>query len=97
MRTASVSETKNHLSALLEIVKQGEAVLIMERGHPVAKLEPLVFLSPQKTSITWLNQLERQGLLKRGNLKKCQTLEIDPPAALGSALEALLKERREGR
>ncbi|RME21268.1 MAG: type II toxin-antitoxin system prevent-host-death family antitoxin, partial [Deltaproteobacteria bacterium] len=38
MKTASITQTKNQLSALIEQVKRGETVLILDRGKPVARL-----------------------------------------------------------
>lgn len=40
MRTAGVREARQNLSALLDEVKKGRAVVITERGRPVAKLVP---------------------------------------------------------
>lgn len=40
MKRASVSETKNHLSRLLEEVKRGESILILDRNKPVATIQP---------------------------------------------------------
>jgi hypothetical protein len=40
MKKASITEAKNGLSALIERVKAGESALIMDRGRPVARLEP---------------------------------------------------------
>ena len=42
MIRASVSYAKNHLSALLNRVKDGETILITDRDRPVAKLMPVV-------------------------------------------------------
>lgn len=39
MRSASMSEAKNGLSALLDEVRRGETVLITRRGKPVARIE----------------------------------------------------------
>ena len=41
MVTASISEAKAKLSALLERVKAGETVTITDRGVPVAQIVPL--------------------------------------------------------
>ena len=38
MIKASVSQTRNGLSGLLAEVRQGETVIIMQRGRPVAKI-----------------------------------------------------------
>lgn len=41
MKTASISEAKNRLSAYIDRVRRGETVLITDRGRPVARLAPL--------------------------------------------------------
>ena len=41
MKKASVSETKNHLSAILREVREGETYLIVDHGKPVARIEPI--------------------------------------------------------
>lgn len=38
MKTATVAETKSHLSALLSEIEAGEEVVITRRGFPVARL-----------------------------------------------------------
>jgi prevent-host-death family protein len=96
MATASISETKAKLSALLDRVKAGEEVTITDRGRPVARIVPLV-----TTEVDWderIERLERQGVLTRPR----KTLDLDRflsrplPEARESVLEALLEERREG-
>ena len=102
MKTASISETKNNLSALIDQVRQGHSILILDRNRPVARLEP-VTASPKMGKKGWeerLERLERAGLIRRGKGK------LDPeffklprprPKNGASVLEALLEERREGR
>ena len=41
MKKASITEAKNHLSALIDGLKGGSSVLIVDRGRPVARLEPV--------------------------------------------------------
>ena len=41
MKKASITEAKNNLSALIDGLKGGSAVLIRDRGRPVARLEPV--------------------------------------------------------
>src|SRR3989304_4045748 len=41
MKTASISEAKNRLSAYIDLVRRGETVQITDRGNPVARLVPL--------------------------------------------------------
>ena len=61
METASVSETKNGLTALLDRVKAGESVLITERGVPIARLEPLARSTEPEGRI---ERLVRAGLVR---------------------------------
>ena len=41
MKKASVTYTKNNLSKLLSMVREGETVLVMDRKKPVARLSPV--------------------------------------------------------
>jgi prevent-host-death family protein len=96
MRTASVSETKAKLSALLELVRAGETVTITDRGRPVARLVPAVGGEAGDDEAR-LERLERQGIIRRGKGGRADILLTPPPNAGGSVLELLLEERREGR
>jgi prevent-host-death family protein len=96
MATASISEAKAKLSALLDRVKAGETVTITDRGVPVAQLTPM----HASDEVDWdarLEKLERQGLVVRPT-KKLEPgwLTSQPlPKFQESVLEALLEERRE--
>ncbi|GGN02064.1 hypothetical protein GCM10007092_15400 [Thermus composti] len=91
MRSVSVSEAKSRLSLLLDWVKQGEEVLILDRGAPVARLCPIPPASEKALVL-----LERSGLVRRGK-GKAALEELPWPRARASALEALLSEREESR
>ena len=41
MKRASITEAKNNLSALIDGLKSGSPVLIVDRGRPVALLSPI--------------------------------------------------------
>ena len=41
MGTTTITEAKNGLSALIDRVQAGESIIILERGRPVARLEPV--------------------------------------------------------
>jgi prevent-host-death family protein len=97
MGTATITQAKNQLSALIDRVQAGETIVILERGRPVARLEP-VAAYPDPTGR--LARLERAGLIKIGIKPPPIELMRQPPPKLPpgvSALEALLEERREGR
>jgi prevent-host-death family protein len=100
MKKASVSETKNRLSAILDQVKEGETYLILDRGRPVARLEPVRGGESKDSDEARLADLERRGLVRRGKGKIPREFFETPPQKLPkgfSVLEALLEERREGR
>ena len=98
MKKASISEAKNNLSALIDRVKGGSPVLIVDRGRPVARLEPVSDV--QSDDDGRLARLVRAGIVRpaRGSVSP-SALRGDPPRAKkgASALRALLEDRREGR
>lgn len=82
---------------MVDQVRHGESILILDRGRPVARLESV--LDAEFASQDRMARLERQGLIRRGERKNLQRLfEKPPPTPKGgaSALELLLKERRSG-
>ena len=99
MKTASITEAKNNLSALIDGLANGSPVLIMDRGRPVARLEP-VSGGEQDSDEGRLARLVRQGLVRpgRGTLPKdFFKAKLPRPKKGGSVVGALLEERRKGR
>ena len=99
MKRATITEAKNQLSALLDRVRHGETILIVDRGRPVARLESAVAHTADDPDGR-LARLERQGIIRRALTA--------PPAAMiakkfrrarqpSGVLNALLDERRRGR
>lgn len=98
MKKASITETKNNLSALIDGLKSGSPVLIVDRGRPVARLEPVTAGEGDQDGRR--ARLIREGLLRpgRGRLPPKFFHEELPLLKDGnSAVAALLAERREGR
>ena len=99
MKTATISETKNNLSALLDRVRAGETVLILDRETPVARLEP-VRTGEDAGQEGRLGKLEREGKIRRGtgvpSPAILRSLPIRPSSG-ADLLKALLEEREEGR
>jgi prevent-host-death family protein len=98
VKTASITETKNQLSALIDQVRHGETIVIMDRGRPVARLEPVA--APEVDDPDGrIARLERQGLLRRplealnGALR--QPGPQGPPDA--GLVEAVIEERNRAR
>jgi prevent-host-death family protein len=98
MTTASISETKAKLSALLDLVRAGETVTITDRGRPVARLVPAVGTGTGDDEAR-LQRLERAGLIRRPKHKlDVEAFLAKPKVDLGGGVvELLLEERREGR
>lgn len=99
MKIASITEAKNGLSALIDGLRAGGGVLIVDRGRPVARLEP-ISLAPDVLDDGRLMRLVRQGIVRpaRSALPK-DFFSMRPPAPKAgvSAIAALLDERRQGR
>ena len=99
MKKASITEAKNQLSALIAGLRSGSPVLIVDRGRPVARLEP-VTSGPDPDPDGRLSRLIRDGIVRpaRAALPRAIFTDQPPrPKAAASALAALLEERREGR
>ena len=97
MRKASISEAKNKLSALLDRVRAGETILILDRGTPVATLAPAHDVPDDAR----LARLERAGIIRRRSGQPVPVDALAPPEApaggYAGLVEAILEERREGR
>jgi prevent-host-death family protein len=97
MKNASVSYAKAHLSALLERVRNGQTVIITDRGTPVARLEPVAHAGLD----AHLRSLVERGLARAPKvpltMKRFDALPSAPKARPGtSILDALLADREEG-
>jgi prevent-host-death family protein len=96
MRRATITEAKNQLSALIDQVRAGESVLILDRGIPVARLEPVSSMPDQAGR---LERLERAGIIRRAMQPPIASFSTDapqlPPGV--SAVAAVIEERRSGR
>jgi antitoxin (DNA-binding transcriptional repressor) of toxin-antitoxin stability system len=99
MKKTSITQAKSNLSALIDSLKGGLPVLIMDRGRPVARLEPVVTgHGPDPDGR--LARLIREGTVRPGRTPLPKSVFTgQPPRSKGgvSAVESLLKERREGR
>src|SRR5438876_3190362 len=97
MKTATITEAKNRLSALIDRVRSGESILILDRGVPVARLEPVAAFPDASGR---LRRLERAGVIRVGEAPPPLDLIRTPAPTLApgpSSVEVLLEERRAGR
>ncbi len=95
MKTVSVSEAKNALSALLQEVRGGASIVITDRGVPVARLAPLV--QPAGVPAAAIELAQRGRLLLPARAPKAAWLRLPMavPVRGASAVRALLDERNE--
>lgn len=93
---ASISKLKAKLSQYLDAVREGEEILVTDRGRPVARLTPVRGAEAEDARRDWL--------LRSGRLwPPREPLPPDfwdaprPSDPEGRSLFALLEEREEGR
>lgn len=95
MERATISQVKNHLSSYLKKVRAGQSILILDRNHPVARIEPVAIEDDPEGRLA---SLARQGLVKLPTKPvPVEMLKSAPPIRASGVLEALLEERRTGR
>lgn len=97
MKTATITEVKNGLSAVINRVRAGETVVVTDRGVPVARIEPIDSgVDPGARRV----RLERAGLLRTGarplpsDLARARRPELAHGA---SGVQAVVDERNESR
>ena len=85
---------------MLARVREGESILIVDRQHPVARLEPVTGSSACDDA-PWRADLVRRGLLRPArtplDAKTFGALPMSDPEAGGDILDALLADREEAR
>ena len=98
MKKASITEAKNWLSALIDGLKRGSPVLIVDRGRPVARLEPVTSLGDGEQDGR-LSRLVREGIVRPGRIPPSRALFTQPPRPKrdASVVAALIAERRDRR
>ena len=96
MRSATITEAKNGLSALIDQVRAGQTVVILDRGIPVARLEPIEADVEQTGRVA---RLQRAGIIKGGGPPPLDLIRRPGPRLPDGAslLEAVLEERRNAR
>jgi prevent-host-death family protein len=99
MKQATISYTKNHLSALLEQVKRGETITILDRTKPVARMVPI----ESSGDADWdrkMDEMEQRGITKQDRAATLECLLREPPPKPKSGFsitDAVIQEREESR
>lgn len=92
MLQVGLREANMHFSKYLKIVRDGQDVIVTERGTPVAIIKPLI---KEETSENKIRRLEEQGVLRRaieGNFPHGRPITIT-----GKSLSEAVREGREDR
>ena len=92
LTSIGIKEAKVHLSRLLKLVKNGNEVIITDRGNPVGKIVPI-----QEESLplnTRIQRLEKQGIITPSSEKN--TKRVPPPIPVADDLaQRFLREDRD--
>jgi antitoxin (DNA-binding transcriptional repressor) of toxin-antitoxin stability system len=98
MKPVNVAELKNRLSHYLRLVRKGQSLLVRDRDHVIARLEPAGEGDRASGSdAERLARLEQQGVIRRGRGRWSLDLLARRPRAKADVVAALLRERDEGR
>ncbi len=90
MSTVGVKELKDHLTQYLRRTKQGEEVVVTERGKPIAIIQPIQSAGPVVSLQARLAKLAARGLLTlptRKPLKKVRRVRVSGPPISRTILE----------
>src|SRR5260370_24100433 len=79
MKKATITEAKTNLSALIDGLKGGSPVLIVDRGRPVARLEPVTGDPDGGGQDGKLSRLLRDGLVRPRRARPPRALFSSPP------------------
>jgi antitoxin (DNA-binding transcriptional repressor) of toxin-antitoxin stability system len=97
MKRATITYTKNHLSRLLGMVREGETIVVMDRRLPVARIEPVV--GGELTTAEHIQSLVERGIATAPrrplDVKRFLGLPAVEIRKGSSAVKALLSDREE--
>jgi prevent-host-death family protein len=100
MKRANVTTVRAELSRLLDAVRQGEEIEIIDRNVPIARLVPVSPGTEGKRGKLppWLELRRRAGAIRVGSLRPVVEILEGFPAGTRlvgtAAIEAILDERR---
>ena len=90
MSTVGVRELKNRLSEYLRRTKQGEEVIITERGKPIALIQPIESVEQPVSLESRLAKLATQGIVTLPShkpLKRVRLVKVSGPPISKTILE----------
>lgn len=93
-KSVGIREAKIQLSKLLKLVKEGNEVILTDRGQPVGKIVPIESQSlPLEARI---RRLENQGVIEPGSKKRLKKVPIPIPMTDDLAQRFLREDRNGG-
>ena len=90
MSTVGVKELKDRLAQYLRRTKQGEEIVVTERGKPVAVIQPIESAHPIRSLDAKLARLAAQGrvsLPTRALLKRVRLVRVPGPRIAQTVVE----------
>lgn len=90
MGSVGIKELKNRLTQYLRRTKQGEEVIITERGKPIALIQPIRYAGQVVSREARLARLAAQGLVAlptRKPLKRVRLAKVSGPPISKTILE----------
>lgn len=91
--TVGVRQLKNSLSRYLRLVRAGESVVVLDRGHPIAILSAIAPSTAHRTLAEHLASLAARGLVKLGTGRKRRRPSKLPRVDLSGAVDEDREER----
>jgi prevent-host-death family protein len=90
-KNLGIREVKTHLSSLLKKIKEGQEIIITERGKPIGKI--ISFPTKDLSLENRIQQFENKGLLEPLSKKAGRRLPPPLPAPVGLAQRYLQEGR----
>lgn len=91
MAKIGLRDANLHFSKYMKLVKEGEEVIVTDRGTPIAVIKPLI--SKEASSEKKIKLLEERGVLRRAASGKPPLRK--PLAISGRPLSEIVAEERE--
>jgi antitoxin (DNA-binding transcriptional repressor) of toxin-antitoxin stability system len=97
MREVGIRELKNRLSEYVRLVRNGEVLMVTDRGQVVAELRPPGWRGVEgMDSFPGLIEWARQGIATLGSANRADLYpDLEPGAEPGTAAQLLDEERGE--
>lgn len=83
MKTSNISYLRNHLSEVINCVREGESVMVLDRNKPVARLVP--YSNGEALMNRRIQELQQSGLLVHRT--GTERVPLPPPVKLEQAVE----------